>query len=117
MPDRLPLVAPLILAVAVAGCASVSSGAGDRPRVIASTTQLGEFVRAVGGSAIDVHQILKPNTDPHEYEPRPSDVAAAAGAKLVVLSGNRLDAWMGKVIKESGAHATGLTIGPAHTPF
>ena len=27
----------------------------------------------------DVHQILQPNTDPHEYEPRPADVQAVAG--------------------------------------
>ena len=36
---------------------------------------------ASAASAVDVHQILRPNTDPHEYEPRPSDVdATAAGA-------------------------------------
>jgi zinc/manganese transport system substrate-binding protein len=112
---RLPLVALLIFGAA--GCASVSSGAGDRPRVVVSTTQLGDFARVIGGSAIDVHQILKPNTDPHEYEPRPSDVNATAGAKLVVLSGDGLDAWMHKVLEEAGGKPRVLTIAPAGTPY
>jgi zinc/manganese transport system substrate-binding protein len=112
---RLPLLA--VLALGIAGCASASSGAGDRPRVVASTTQLGDFARVVGGSAVDVHQILRPNTDPHEYEPRPSDVNATAGAKVVILSGNRLDAWMGKVLDEAGGKPRVVTIAPASTPY
>jgi zinc/manganese transport system substrate-binding protein len=113
---RLPLIALLVLALAAAGCAS-TGGSGGKPSVVATTTQLGDFVRAVGGSAVDVHQILKPNTDPHEYEPRPSDVSATAGAKLVVVSGNRLDAWMGKVLHEAGGKPATLTIAPASTPY
>ncbi|CAN5289861.1 hypothetical protein BH20ACT16_BH20ACT16_07030 [soil metagenome] len=30
--------------------------------------------RAVAGNRVDVRQMLQPNADPHEYEPRPSDV-------------------------------------------
>jgi len=111
------VLAPLVLAAVVSGCGSSSSAASGAPRVVATTTQLGDFVRAVGGSVVDVHQILTPNTDPHEYEPRPNDVGATAGAKLVVLSGNRLDAWMGKVLKESGGKPATLTIAPADTPY
>ena len=64
--------------------------------VVATTTQLGDWSRAVGGDAVDVHQILQPNTDPHDYEPRPDDVEAAAGAKLVFASGDGLDALDGQ---------------------
>jgi zinc/manganese transport system substrate-binding protein len=116
MRRSLLLAAVLPALLAVAGCASTSSGAGGRPKVVATTTQLGDLVRAVGGSAVDVHQILKPNTDPHQYEPRPSDVSATAGATLVVLSGNRLDTWMAKVLKESGGKPGTITIAPASTP-
>jgi zinc/manganese transport system substrate-binding protein len=106
------LLLAILLTLGIAGCASVSSGAGDRPRVVASTTQLGDFARVVGGSAVDVHQILRPNTDPHEYEPRPSDVNATAGAKLVLASGSGLDAWMRKVLDEAGGKPRVLTIAP-----
>jgi zinc/manganese transport system substrate-binding protein len=122
MIDRRPLAVPflgallLLAAVVASGCGASSSAAGGAPSVVATTTQLADFVRAVGGSSVGVHQILTPNTDPHEYEPRPNDVSATAGAKLVVLSGNRLDAWMGKVLKEAGGKPSVLTIAPASTP-
>ena len=42
--------------------------------VVATTTQIGDLAREIGGGAVEVDQILQPNTDPHDYEPRPSDV-------------------------------------------
>jgi zinc/manganese transport system substrate-binding protein len=105
-----PLVA---VAALVAGCGSSSSssakpGAID---VVVTTTQLGDVVRAIGGDAVDVHQILKPNTDPHDYEPRPKDIQETAGAKLVVTSGDHLDAWMGEVVANAGGDPTVLDAG------
>ena len=74
--------------------------AARAPDVVATTTQIGDWARAVGGDAVDVHQILQPNTDPHEYEPRPGDVEAVAGASVVFENGDGLDAWMGKVVSK-----------------
>jgi ABC-type Zn uptake system ZnuABC Zn-binding protein ZnuA len=101
-------IAPAVAAACalLAGCAQVGSSSGDKLAVVATTTQVADFARNVGGDAVDVHQILQPNTDPHEYEPRPSDVTATAGAKLVLVSGDGLDSWMDKVVSESGADAT-----------
>src|SRR4051812_12718977 len=99
------------LALAVAGCGTTSSGAGGKIDVVATTTQIADWVRAVGGADADVHQILQPNTDPHEYEPRPDDVQAAAGAELVFVNGDNLDHWMGKVVSESGSDAKVVDLG------
>ena len=49
--------------------------------VVATTTQLGDLARDVGGDAVDVHQILQPNTDPHEYEPRRRRDATAGATR------------------------------------
>jgi len=115
MRPRLLLLAALVAAVALlaAGCGG-SSSSSARPGavdVVVTTTQLGDVVRAIGGDAVDVHQILKPNTDPHDYEPRPKDIEATAGAKLVVTSGDHLDAWMGDVIANAGGHPAVLDAG------
>jgi ABC-type Zn uptake system ZnuABC Zn-binding protein ZnuA len=56
-------------------------------------------------------QLLKPNTDPHDYEPRPSDVRDTAGAKVVFENGDNLDRWMDNVIKQSGTDATLVDLG------
>ena len=81
------------------------------PRVVATTTQIGDWTRAVAGDAARVHQILQPNTDPHDYEPRPADVEAVAGAKLVFLNGDGLDAWMGTVISNAGGSPEVVDLG------
>ena len=116
---RSPLVrrqAPLLagaaaLAALAAGCGSTASSGSSAPEVIATTTQIGDWARLIGGSVVDVHQILQPNTDPHDYEPRPADVAATAGAKLVVENGDELDHWMDKVVSQAGGDARVLVLG------
>ncbi len=53
-----------MLALLAAGCGS--SGADDgQLGVVATTTQIGDWVREVGGGAVSVDQVLQPNTDPH----------------------------------------------------
>jgi zinc/manganese transport system substrate-binding protein len=76
-----------------------------------TTTQLGDFARNVGGDRAKVVQLLKPNTDPHDYEPRPSDVADTSGAKVVFVSGDNLDRWMGDVVEQSGGHPAVVDVG------
>jgi ABC-type Zn uptake system ZnuABC Zn-binding protein ZnuA len=106
-----PTLAVAAATVVLAGCGSgddasgtggSSSPSGDAVQVVVTTSQLGDIVREVGGSSVDVHQILSANTDPHEYEPRPSDVTATAGAKVVFASGLGLDDWVADVQKQSG---------------
>jgi ABC-type Zn uptake system ZnuABC Zn-binding protein ZnuA/ABC-type Mn2+/Zn2+ transport system permease subunit len=98
------------LALLAAGCGSSAAGSG-KLNVVATTTQLGDFVREVGGGAVAVDQILEPNTDPHDYEPRPSDVEGAAGAELVFASGDDLDAWIDQVVSDSGSGAEVIDLG------
>jgi ABC-type Zn uptake system ZnuABC Zn-binding protein ZnuA len=117
----------LLLTAAVAGCGGTDESADSggsagapagqgRPLVVVTTTQLGDIVRQVAGDGGEIHQLLQANSDPHEYEPRPADIEAAAGAKLVIESGDGLDHWMGDVVKQAGGSPAELTIAPDHTP-
>lgn len=103
----------LALGFTVGACGGVGVGSkgGGKLEVVATTTQIGDFARNVGGGAADVHQILQPNTDPHDYEPRPHDVLATAEAGLVFESGDKLDAWMKKVVSESGGSPRVVVLG------
>jgi ABC-type Zn uptake system ZnuABC Zn-binding protein ZnuA len=58
-----------------------------------------------------VAQLLKPNTDPHDYEPRPNDVRAAAGADLVLVNGDNLDRWAAEIVKQSGGDPKVVDLG------
>jgi zinc/manganese transport system substrate-binding protein len=108
---RLPAAAAAAaIALVAVGCGSSGSDSG-KVSVVATTTQIGDFAREVGGDAVDVHQILSPNSDPHDYEPRPDDVTTTADAKLVFTNGDNLDAWMGKVVDDSGSDAEVVDLG------
>jgi zinc/manganese transport system substrate-binding protein len=109
----LALAAIFALTVLTSGC-DVGTGSGDgRLQVVATTTQIGDFVRQVGGGAVAVDQVLRPNTDPHAYEPRPSDVVGAAEAKLVFANGDGLDDWIDQVVSDSGSDAAIVDLGAA----
>ena len=107
---RLAVAGVLAAALLAAGCGSSGSDPG-KVSVVATSTQIGDFTREVGGSAVDVHQILAPNTDPHDYEPRPDDVTATADAKVIFTNGDGLDAWMDKVVSDSGSDAKVVDLG------
>ena len=102
----LPLLVSLVLATA-AGCGDDNQdGASDASlTAVATTTHVGDFVRQVGGRRVQVEQILEPNTDPHDYEPRPSDAAALRDADAVFQSGGDLDEWLGELIDSAGGDA------------
>ncbi len=109
-PPALVLACLAAAALLAAGCAG-SGSHGDRFQVVATTTQIGDLVRRVGGDAVAVDQVLQPNTDPHEYEPRPSDVVDAAEAQLVFASGDGLDDWIGQIVSDGGSGADVVDLG------
>ena len=110
---------PAAAAVAVAALALLAGGCGagggspapGQVKVVATTTQLGDFARAVGGERAKVVQVLKANTDPHDYEPRPSDVRETANADVVLLNGDDLDRWMGDVVEAAGGDPKVVDLG------
>ena len=112
------------LAALCAAATATGASAGGPVTVVATTTQLQDLLRNVGGSHVHVVGILRPNVDQHDYEPTPGDAAAIAGAKLVVVSGVGLDSWMDKLIANVGSHARVLDAsqgvrllkGDAHDP-
>jgi ABC-type Zn uptake system ZnuABC Zn-binding protein ZnuA len=78
--------------------------------VVATTTQVADFARQVAGDRAEVSQILTANADPHEYEPRPSDVMAVSNAAVVVRSGGDLDEWLDGVLQNADTDAKALTL-------
>jgi ABC-type Zn uptake system ZnuABC Zn-binding protein ZnuA len=65
----------------------------------------------VGGERAEVVQLLKPNTDPHDYEPRPADVLATADATSSCSTATSLDHWMGQVVERAGGDAAIVDLG------
>jgi ABC-type Zn uptake system ZnuABC Zn-binding protein ZnuA len=107
----LALACTIVVALGLAACGSDdSTGPAHGLRVVATTTQLADMARNVAGGRAHVTEILTPNADPHDYEPRPSDARALADAQLVLRSGGAVDDWLGDLLQAAGSHATTLTL-------
>ena len=105
----LRMLAAVVVAAAAAGCGE--SGAGDGRSVVATTAQLADFVRQVGGDAVDVRTLLPAGVDPHDFEPRPSDAEAIARADVVLRSGGDIDAWLADLVDAAGGDAEVVDVG------
>jgi zinc/manganese transport system substrate-binding protein len=104
---RIVLVAGIV-AVLAAGCAGGDrpAGSGGAPGqgldVVATTTQVADFARVVGGDRVHVTSLIKPNVDAHDYEPSPADIDAIARADVVLKNGVGLESWLDDTIRSSG---------------
>jgi zinc/manganese transport system substrate-binding protein len=89
--------------VPVTGCDLSAGGAGGGPAgalpAVATINAWGSILAQLGGSHVHETSIIaNPNTDPHDYEPTPSDGRAIAMARLVVENGVGYDAWGAKAV-------------------
>src|SRR5262249_3472035 len=99
------LAVMLALIPAATGCTTTHLTAA-RPgtiTVVATTTQMQDLVRNVGGDNVTMVGILRPNVDPHDFEPTPAPPLARRGASLVVESGVGLDRWADPLTAGSGS--------------
>jgi zinc/manganese transport system substrate-binding protein len=79
-----------------------TASSGTKLAVVATTPEVADFVRNLGGADVAVTQIIKPNVDPHDYEPTPADIQAISQAKVVVKNGVGLEEWLDPTIESAG---------------
>jgi zinc/manganese transport system substrate-binding protein len=101
-----------VAATVLAGCGSgttestAAPAGGAKLAVVATTPEVADFVRNIGGADVAVTQILKANVDPHDYEPTPADLQAIASARIVVKNGVGLEEWLDRTIESAGFTGT-----------
>jgi ABC-type Zn uptake system ZnuABC Zn-binding protein ZnuA/ABC-type Mn2+/Zn2+ transport system permease subunit len=103
----------VLVAFVAGGCGADDGDGGAGPAIVATTPVVADISRGAAGSGAEVTSLLDPNTDPHDYEPRPDDIQALASADLVVASGGDLDAWIADAIADSGSNAELLVLSDA----
>jgi ABC-type Zn uptake system ZnuABC Zn-binding protein ZnuA len=97
--------AGLVAVAALGGCADDEPDGDESVRVVATTPVVADIAGRVAGGRAEIHTLLSPNGDPHEYEPRPSDARAVADADVVLRSGGELDEWLGDLVEAAGGGA------------
>jgi len=94
----------LLLYFLVLGCQPATE-LSDSPRVVASIPPLAMLAAEIRGDAAAVSSFLPPGGNPHQFEPRPSDVRRAAQASVVVYVGEGFDDWVSKIVNEVGENS------------
>ncbi len=81
----------------------VMADSGKKPVVVASTTQIADFARQVGGDQVTVKSILAPGADPHTYNVTPDDVQIVLGSDLCIENGLHLEgkSWMQTLARDA----------------
>jgi len=67
-------------------------------KVVATIFPLYDFVRAVGGNAVDLRLLLPPGVEPHSFEPRPEDVMTIARADIFIYTNSGMEPWAEKLL-------------------
>jgi zinc/manganese transport system substrate-binding protein/manganese/iron transport system substrate-binding protein len=100
---RRGLILAAVLVVALAGCATWTPQPSDgRLRVVATTTQVGEAARVVGGDEITLTVLLRPGAEAHEFELTPPAAAAIEKSDVILESGAGLEAWLEAALRAIG---------------
>ena len=103
-----------VLALAMAACGvDTSNSAGGtgtgKVQVVAAENFWGSIAAQVGGRYTHVTSlIVNPDTDPHAYEPTPSDARLVAQARYVIVNGAGYDVWVPKLLDANPT--TGRTV-------
>jgi zinc/manganese transport system substrate-binding protein len=94
--------AALSLVVATTAChtgPSSNRSTGDKLPVVAAEDFWGSLARQLGGDRVQVRSLItNPATDPHDYEPTPTDARATASARYVIVNGIGYDPWVDKLL-------------------
>lgn len=101
--------ASMLVAVAACGTSKDNKTAGGEGgsgtiEVVASINQWGSIAKDLGGSHVDVTNIMtKTNVEAHDYEPTSQDVAKFGTAKVAVVNGADYDPWASKAASTTKA--------------
>ena len=117
-------VLAVLAGLVLAGC-TAANGAGSRPvttsgdaarcpgplvDVVVSVSQWSDLARTLGGDCTTVTTVLaSAAVDPHDYEPKPADIAAFEHADLVVLNGAGYDTWAADAVRNLDPKPTVVT--------
>jgi ABC-type Zn uptake system ZnuABC Zn-binding protein ZnuA len=103
----LPVAALFTLSTVLgAGCGTASEASSGALDVVASTTFLADIAQNVAGDRFEVASLVPPGTDPHAFEPTPSDLREVATADLVIVNGGGLEGALLDALENAGGGAS-----------
>ncbi len=92
-------------AASLAGCGGAAPAGGGSSKVVTTIYPLAYLAGRLLGDESRVSCMVPAGTEPHDWEPTPTDVAAIQSASLFVYNGAGLEGWVSDVLSSLGAEA------------
>jgi len=92
----------VILGAHYVGIINADDNLYDRIPIFVSIPPLKYLVDSIGGGYVDVHVMVPPGQDPHEYEPEPRKILQLGKAKIYFEIGMPFEKIITEKIRESG---------------
>ena len=98
--------AGLLAAMAgLAGCSSADKQDDGTLKIVTTIYPLSYLAQRVAGDDVSVTNLVPAGTEPHDWEPTPSDIKAIQSANLFVYNGAGIESWVGNVLGSLGSGA------------
>jgi zinc transport system substrate-binding protein len=68
-------------------------------KVVVSFNAMREFTEAVGGNLVEIKTIIPDGVEPHDYEPKASDMINLNNSRIFIFNGYGMETWVGKSLK------------------
>ena len=94
------LLCLLTIAILTACGSKGQESSADKGKIKVAVTfnALKEFASAVGGNKVAISTIIPNGTEPHDFEPKPKDLASLSQMRIFVYNGLDMETWAEKAI-------------------
>lgn len=92
------------------------SGNGGKPKVVATTSVLCDMTQEIAQDTVNLTCLIPTGTDPHVYEPKPSDRKAIEQANLILYSGYGFEPQLLKLIQATKNSAPKIAVSELAVP-
>lgn len=96
----------LVLTLAACGDDSSSSSKEKEGTIVATTGQIADAVKEIGGEHVEVTALMGAGVDPHLYKATQSDLTKLDKAEVIFYNGLHLEGQMLEIFEEMGAEKT-----------
>ena len=97
------LTALLLAAVLLlASCGGEKPQESSKLQVYTSFYAMYDFARLIGGEKADIYSLCPVGTEPHDFEPKTSDMAKLSEADIFIYNGMGMEAWAEKTASSAG---------------
>lgn len=93
----------IFIVVLLSGCQQVETTAEDgesKLQVAVTIYPLAEFAKGIVGDRASVTQIIPPGSEPHHWEPAPSDMKTIYETDVFIYHGAGMELWVEKILPE-----------------